>query len=157
MTLIGPKRSIHKVRVLGPTRSQTQVEIARTDEFTLGIDAPVRRSGDLDNTPGITLEGPYGRVALKQGVICAWRHIHMTPDDATRFGVQHRDIVDVAVDSEGRDLIFGDVMVRVSPKYALEMHIDTDEANAAEIPRGMAGVLLHTDRAGHLLKKRTRR
>lgn len=157
VNLIGPKRTINNVRVLGPTRGKTQVEIARTDEFTLGIDAPVRRSGDLDNTPGITLEGPQGRVTLKQGVICAWRHIHMTPKDAERFGVQHRDIVDVAVDSNGRDLIFGDVMVRVSPKYALEMHIDTDEANAAEIARDMPGVLLKTDRNAHLTKKRTRR
>jgi acetate kinase len=157
VTLIGPKRSIPKVRVLGPIRGKTQVEIARTDEFTLGIDAPVRRSGDLDNTPGITLEGPYGRVTLKQGVICAWRHIHMTPEDADRFGVEHRDIVDVAVDTQGRDLTFGDVMVRVSPKYALEMHIDTDEANAAEIARDTAGVLLITNRQGHLLSKRSRR
>ena len=116
----------------------------------------MRRSGDLDNTPGITLEGPHGRVTLKQGVICAWRHIHMTPEDATRFGVEHRDIVDVAVDSDGRDLVFGDVMVRVSPKYALEMHIDTDEANAAEIARSTPGVLLRTDREAHLISKRSR-
>lgn len=131
--LVGPRRSIERVRILGPLRPEDQVEISRTDEFHLGIDAPVRASGDVDNSPGITLAGPKGRVSLTKGVICAWRHIHMTPEDATRFGVSDRDVVDVAVTTEGRSLIFGDVLVRVHPSFALEMHIDTDEANAAEI------------------------
>lgn len=144
LTVIGPKRSIPKVRVLGPVRSKCQVEISRTDEFWLGIDAPIRRSGDVDNTPGVTLKGPAGSLSIDDGVICAWRHIHMTPEDAEHYGVQHKDIVEVAVNSEGRDLVFGDVMVRVSPKYALEMHVDTDEANAAEINTGDPGLLVPT-------------
>ena len=155
VTLIGPKRSIENVRVLGPTRSKTQVEISRTDEFHLGLDAPVRRSGDIDNTPGITLVGPKGRVELKKGVICAWRHIHMQPEDAERLGVTDRDVVEVAIESEGRDLVFGDVLVRVSPSYRLEMHIDTDEGNAAELQRGAQGALIETSAKAQLRRKRT--
>ena len=155
LTIIGPKRSIQGVRVLGPTRSKCQVEIARTDEFFIGIDAPVRNSGDLANTPGITLEGPHGRLTLAEGLICARRHIHMTPDDAEAFGVKDRDVVEVAVDSEGRDLVFGDVLIRVKSTYALEMHVDTDEANAAEIRSGSVGVLSATAATARLRKRRT--
>lgn len=157
VTLVGPKRSLERVRILGPARKANQVEISRTDEFTLGIDAPVRGSGDVANSPGIVLEAPSGkRVELKQGVICAWRHIHMTPDDAEHFGVKDRDVVDVAIDSvEGRDLIFGDVLIRVSPKYALEMHIDTDEGNAAGMTRGAQATLVQIGQA-HLTKRRSR-
>jgi len=157
VNLIGPKRTIENVRVLGPTRSKDQVEISRTDEFFLGIDAPVRASGDVENSPGITLEGPYGRVEIKQGVICAWRHIHMHPDDAEHFGVKDRDVVEVAVGSEGRSLIFGDVLVRVSPHFALEMHIDTDEANAAELSAGASGALLVATGSDASLRKRETR
>jgi len=144
LRVVGPKRSLPKVRVLGPVRSKCQVEISRTDEFWLGIDAPVRRSGDVGNTPGVTLEGPAGSLTIENGVICAWRHIHMTPEDAEHYGVQHKDIVEVAVNSDGRDLVFGDLMVRGSPKYALEMHVDTDEANAAELNTGDPGLLVPT-------------
>jgi acetate kinase len=144
VNLIGPKRRIDGVRILGPTRPGNQIEVSRTDEFRLGLDAPVRNSGDVKQSPGITLEGPAGTVQLAEGVICARRHIHMHPDDAARFGVSDRDIVEVAVDTEGRDLIFGDVLVRVSDKYVLEMHIDTDEANAAELSRGVQGMLVST-------------
>jgi acetate kinase len=144
VNLIGPKRRIDGVRILGPTRPGNQIEVSRTDEFRLGLDAPVRNSGDVKQSPGITLEGPAGTVQLAEGVICARRHIHMHPDDAARFGVSDRDIVEVAVDSDGRDLIFGDVLVRVSDKYVLEMHIDTDEANAAELSRGVQGMLVST-------------
>lgn len=143
VTLVGPKRQIERVRVLGPTRSKNQVEISRTDEFFLGIDAPVRASGDVDNTPGITMLGSEGRqVNLERGVICAWRHIHMTPDDAAAFGVEDRDVVNVEVGKPGvRSLTFGDVLVRVKPSYRLEMHIDTDEGNAAELSRVDFGIL----------------
>jgi acetate kinase len=144
LNLIGPKRRIDGVRIIGPTRPGNQVEISRTDEFFLGLDAPVRNSGDVKHSPGITLEGPAGSVQLTEGVICARRHIHMHPDDAARFGVSDRDVVEVAVDTDGRDLIFGDVLVRVSPKYVLEMHIDTDEANAAELSNGEGGLLVAT-------------
>jgi len=138
--LIGPKGRIERVRVLGPVRPESQVEIARTEEFKLGIDAPVRMSGDLDGTPGIALEGPVGRVQLAKGVICAMRHIHMSPQDAMEFAVRDRDVVRVRVAGE-RSLIFGDVMVRVSPDFRLDMHIDTDEANAAELGPGATGFL----------------
>jgi len=147
VTLMGPKRSLENVRVLGPARALNQVEISRTDEFFLGIDAPVRASGDVANTPGIRLVGPAGTAELRQGVICAWRHIHMTPADAEFFGVHDRDVVEVAVRSEDRSLTFGDVLIRVSRDYALEMHIDTDEGNAAEISEGATG---------ELVKRRTR-
>ena len=153
--LVGPKRTIAGVRVVGPVRSKCQVEIARTDEFALGIDAPVRGSGDTANTPGIVLEGPAGRLVLDHGVICAQRHIHMTPQDAERFGVADRDLVEVAIDSDGRDLVFGDVLIRVKDSYALEMHIDTDEANAAELAVDTAAVLVGTDRSAHLVRRRT--
>ncbi len=156
VTIVGPKREIEKVRVLGPTRSATQVEISRTDEFALGIDAPVRASGDTKNSPGILLRGPAGDVRLKQGLICAWRHIHMTPEDALRFNVSDRDVVDVAVQSNGRDLVFGDVLVRVKESYKLEMHIDTDEANAANLSRGATGALVGVNGEGRLQRRRVR-
>ncbi|MCA9624181.1 MAG: acetate/propionate family kinase, partial [Myxococcales bacterium] len=124
LEVVGPKRSIPGVRVLGPVRPKNQVEISRTDEFHLGIDAPVRNSGDVAGSAAVTLVGPAGKVELTEGAICARRHIHMRPEDAAYYGVQDKDVVEVAIDSNGRDLIFGDVLVRVSPKYALEMHID---------------------------------
>ncbi len=131
--LIGPRGNVEGVRILGPERALSQVEISRTEEFKLGVDAPVRESGDLEGTPPITLSGPEGTVTLDKGLICAKRHIHMSPDDAAQFGVTNGDEVMVRVSSEGRELIFGDVMVRVNESFALEMHIDTDEANAAEL------------------------
>ena len=154
VTVVGPKNNIERVRILGPTRSKNQVEISRTDEYFLGIDAPVRQSGHTENSPGCTLIGPEGEVQLKDGVICAWRHIHMTPEDAVLFDVDDRDIVEVEVNSDERSLTFGNVMVRVSPKYKLEMHIDTDEGNAAEICNGQEGSLIVTGKTAHLKKKK---
>ena len=156
LTIIGPKRELENVRVLGPTRPKCQVEVSRTDEFWLGIDAPVRNSGDVKNSPGVTLRGPKGTLKLTEGLICARRHIHMTPPDAERFGVKDRDVVEVAIDSEGRDLIFGDVLIRVKESYALEMHIDTDEANAAEIKAGQIGSLATTTKTGRLRQRNTK-
>ena len=128
--LVGPKGTL-MVSVLGPTRKDTQVELSFTDARTLGLNGvPVRESGDVAGTPGLKLVGPAGEVALAQGVIIAKRHIHMTPADAEAFGVADKDSVSVKLDTT-RPLIFGDVVVRVSPSYALAMHIDTDEANAA--------------------------
>ncbi len=132
VNLIGPKGRVDRVRILGPTRKQTQVEISRTEEFKLGIDAPIRASGDLAGSPGLVLEGPEGVVEIEEGVICAMRHIHVDPADALRLAVRDKDIVRVRVEGE-RSLIFGDVLVRISPSYKLEMHVDTDEANAAEL------------------------
>jgi acetate kinase len=136
VTLVGPRGGLPGVRLMGPPREHDQVEISRTDEFVLGVDAPVRISGDVANTPGITIEGPAGRVTLTSGLICARRHIHMSPDDARRLGVRDCDVVAVRIDTDGRDLQFGDVMVRVSPQFRLELHLDTDEANAAGVRAG---------------------
>jgi acetate kinase len=138
--LLGPKGRIDRVRVLGPVRPESQVEIARTEEYKLGVDAPVRMSGDLAGSPGITLEGPAGQVRLDRGVICARRHIHMSPADAMEFALRDRDVVRVRVSGE-RSLIFGDVVVRVHKDYRLDMHLDTDEANAAELGKGASGFL----------------
>ena len=145
VNLIGPRNRIDGVRVLGPLRSADQVEIARTDEFGLGVDAPVRDSGNLAGSAPITLEGPAGTVRLNEGLICARRHIHMHPDDARRFGVADKDEVAVSILGGERSLIFGDVLVRVKDSYVLEMHIDTDEANAAELGQGASGSLSITD------------
>jgi len=136
VTLVGPRGKLPDVRLMGPPREHDQVEISRTDEFVLGVDAPVRISGDLANTPGITIEGPAGRVTLPSGLICARRHIHMSLEDAGRLGVRDCDVVAVRIDTDGRDLQFGDVMVRVSPQFRLELHLDTDEANAAGVKPG---------------------
>ncbi|MBF1164687.1 MAG: acetate/propionate family kinase [Dechloromonas agitata] len=138
--LVGPKGRIAKVRVLGPTRKETQVEIAMTEQFKLGIQPPIRQSGDLTGTPGITLEGPYGSTTIERGVICAQRHIHMTPEDAMRFHVRDNTVVRVRIEGE-RQLIFGDVVVRVNPAFRLAMHIDTDEGNAGNIQTGMLGYI----------------
>lgn len=144
VSLIGPKGRIDGVRVLGPLRTKTQIEISRTDEFHLGVDAPIRASGRIEGSAPITLAGPAGKIDLPEGLICAWRHIHMNGEDAARFGVGNGEFIEVAVTGGERDLIFQDVMVRVAPAYVLEMHIDTDEANAAELGRGASGNLVYT-------------
>ena len=133
MTLVGPRRTIERVRVLGPLRKANQVEISRTDEFFLGIDAPVRLSGNVRGSAPIRIEGPEGSVQLQEGLICAHRHIHMHPDDAKAFDVNDGDEVAVAIVGGQRDLVLGDVKIRVHENFTLEMHIDTDEANAAEL------------------------
>ncbi len=154
VTLHGPRRSIEGVRLLGPLRGRNQIEISRTDEFHLGVDAPVRPSGKVDGSAPITIEGPRGKIHLEEGLICAWRHIHMRPEDAETFGVENGDSVEVAITGGDRDLVFGDVTIRVSPKYALEMHIDTDEANAAELGRTAEGVLVRTELGQAMLRSR---
>ncbi len=140
VNLIGPRGRVDRVRILGPLRDQSQVEISMTEEFKLGIKAPIRASGDLEGSPGITLEGPSGPYQVPHGVICSLRHIHMSPEDALSFGLKDRDVVSIRVEGE-RTLIFGDVLVRVHPDFRLSMHIDTDEANAANIQTGMDGTL----------------
>lgn len=139
--LVGPRGAIKEVRVLGPVRPESQVEISRTDEIALGIDAPIRPSGALDGSPGLRLEGPAGAVELTRGVIQAARHIHMSPEEAARFGVKDREWVMVRVPGE-RGIIFDDVLVRVHPEYRLDMHLDTDEANAADLHAGARGQLI---------------
>lgn len=144
VNVVGPRNRIDGVRVLGPLRKACQVEVSRTDEFLLGVDAPIRDSGNTQGSAPVTLEGPFGTVHLKEGLICAKRHIHMTPLDAQRYGVVDGDEVEVAISGGPRDLIFGDVLVRVSPNYKLEMHLDTDEGNAAELNQGAHGQLTYT-------------
>ncbi len=156
VTIVGPKRSIERVGIIGPTRPATQVEISRTDEFHLGIDAPVRMSGDHRETPGITLRGPAGEITTDSGLICAWRHIHMTPKDAELYGVKHGDRVEIELDTQDRDLILKDVIVRVKDSYVLEMHIDTDEANAADLGRGAEGMLVQTEATARVTRRATR-
>ena len=154
VTLVGKKNKIENVRILGPLRPKDQVEISKTDEFFLGIDAPVRESGKTEGSPGITLIGKDGAtITIPEGVIVAWRHIHMHPTDAAIFGVQDKDVVSVDIDDEERPLTFKNVLIRVSDKYKLEMHIDTDEGNAAELKRGEQGSLMHTFKAANLTDK----
>ncbi|MDP2269213.1 MAG: acetate/propionate family kinase [Archangium sp.] len=148
VNVIGPRNRIDGVRLLGPLRPACQVEVSRTDEFLLGVDAPIRDSGKTLGSAPITLEGPKGTVHLKEGLICAKRHIHMTPEDAAAYGVVNGDEVEVAIAGGPRPLVFGDVLVRVSSKHKLEMHIDTDEANAAELNQGAVGALAYTDVLG---------
>jgi acetate kinase len=141
VTLVGPRGRLPEVRVVGPPRTEDQVELSRTDEIELGVDAPLRESGDLANTPGVVIEGPEGAVNLRHGVICPLRHIHMSPADADVLGLKKHDRVSVVVADGDRRLTFGDIVVRVSPAYILELHLDTDEGNATGLRPG-ADVLL---------------
>jgi acetate kinase len=140
LAVSGPKGRIERVRVLGPARKYTQIEVSLTEQFKLGVNPPIRESGDLSGTPGCTLEGPHGSVKLECGVICAMRHIHMTPADALRYGVRDKSYVRVRITGD-RELVFGDVLVRVDPSFALAMHIDTDEANASNVRTGAQGYI----------------
>lgn len=143
LTAIGPKGRIENIRIVGPPRGQTQLEISRTDAMILGLDPPVRYSGDLKGSPGVRLIGPQGEVLLNEGVIIPQRHIHMNPGDAGKFGVQDRDRVIVAplpqtppAGSETRAVIFDNVLIRVHETFVLDFHLDTDEANAAGLKNG---------------------
>ena len=129
--VVGPKNTIRNVSVLGPERKAAQVEVSLTDARTLGVTPPVRESGDVENSAPCKLVGPCGEVELKQGVIAAKRHVHLDPETAEKIGVKDKEIVSVKIDNPGRALVFGDVVIRVSPSFRPAMHIDTDEANAA--------------------------
>ena len=139
--LIGPKGEFRNVAVLGPERKEGQVEISLPDGRTLGIDPPVRLSGDVAGSPGITLEGERGSVTLPQGVIAAQRHVHLTPEDAVKFGVKNGQTVRLQTYTV-RPSVFGDVAVRVSPDFASYVHLDYDEANACGFRKGDLGRLL---------------
>ncbi|TCK88031.1 putative phosphotransacetylase [Natranaerovirga hydrolytica] len=145
VSIRGPKGTIENVRILGPLRKNTQVEISLTDSFKLGVKAPIRESGQLDNTPGLTIIGPKGSVKIPNGAIVALRHIHMTPQKAEELGVKDKDIVEVETWGQ-RKCIIGNVLVRVSKDFALEMHIDLDEANASAL-RNNDHVILKKNRA----------
>lgn len=140
--VVGPKKTLSGVSILGPIRPETQVELSLTDARSIGIAAPVRESGQIAGSGACKLVGPKGEVEITEGVIAAKRHIHMTKADAAEFGVADKQIVSVKVDSDGRSLIFGDVVVRVSDSYALAMHIDTDESNAAGLAPGTMGEVI---------------
>ncbi len=140
--VVGPKKTIPGVSILGPVRPDTQVELSLTDARSIGVAAPIRESGDIAGSGACKLVGPKGEVEITEGVIAAKRHIHMTPADAEVFGVQDKDIVSVKIDDNGRGLVFGEVIVRVSPSYALAMHIDTDESNAACVAPGTMGTVI---------------
>lgn len=141
VTIVGSKKEM-AASILGPVRSASQVEISLTDARSIGVDAPVRESGDVAGSGACRLVGPCGEVELKEGVIAAKRHIHATPEDAEKLGVKDKDVVSVKIDTDGRSLVFGDVVVRVSPKFALAMHIDTDESNAAGCGREVYGEIV---------------
>ena len=140
--VIGAKGSFPKVSILGPVRPDTQIELSASDARSIGVDAPCRESGDIAGSGACKLVGPAGEVEVSKGVIVAKRHIHATPEDAEKYGIKDKQIVSVKVESDGRSLVFGDVVVRVSPKYALAMHIDTDESNAAFAKPGMMGEIV---------------
>lgn len=142
ITVVGPKKELAGVSILGPVRNATQVEISATDARSIGISAPVRESGDVKGSAPCKLVGPCGEVEISEGVIVAKRHIHMTTADAEKYDIKDNQVVSVAIKSNGRDLIFGDVVARVNPNFALAMHIDTDEGNAAGYTPGMTGEIL---------------
>ena len=143
VTLVGPKKSIENVIILGPARPATQVEVSLTDARTLGVSAPVRESGDIAGSGACKIVGPCGEVEISEGVIAAKRHIHFNVEEAAAAGVEDKQIVSVKVGKEGeRSVIFGDVVVRVSPKYAAAMHIDTDESNAAALGGTVEGEIV---------------
>ena len=134
VTLVGPrKRIIPNLRILGPCRNLTQIELAFTDAVQLGIDVPVRMSGDIEGTPGAYIMGPKGFLEMKNGVIRAARHVHMSPSDAEFYGVKHLDLITLRVRVKGCTTRFDDLLVRVDPTFKLEVHIDTDEANACDL------------------------
>jgi putative phosphotransacetylase len=142
VAVIGPKGKFDKVRILGPARNKTQLEISRTDSFALGVPAPTRESGNTEGTPGIKIVGPAGEVETTDGVIVAARHIHFHTSDAEKWGIKDKQLLSVRVNSE-RPVIFENVVARVHETFALDMHIDTDEANAAAVKNGdMAEILL---------------
>jgi putative phosphotransacetylase len=139
--LVGPRGTLTKVRVVGPERPQTQIELALTDARHLGVDAPVRPSGEIAGSGAITLVGPVGRLELQQGAISQQRHIHCDPDTATKYGLQNKQIVRVKT-SGYRAVVFENVIVRVHPKFAFRFHLDTDEGNAAGVQMGDVGEIL---------------
>ncbi|WP_123040119.1 phosphate propanoyltransferase [Cohnella candidum] len=141
VAVYGPKGSFPKVRILGPARNLTQLEISRTDAFVLGIKAPVRESGNIADTPGVRIVGPAGEVTVNEGVIVAARHIHFHTSDAERWGIQDKQMLRVRIGGE-RGVVFEKVLARVSDNFALDMHIDTDEGNAAGVTTGEFGEIL---------------
>ena len=142
VTVVGPKKELAGVSILGPARKADQVELSATDARSIGLPIVIKESGDLAGTPGCKLIGPKGEVEIKEGVIVAKRHIHMTTKDAAEFGLENGQVVGVKVESADRSLVYGDVVVRVRDDFALAMHIDTDESNAACLACGTYGEIV---------------
>lgn len=142
VTVVGAKKELAGVSILGPARKATQVELSLTDARSIGVVAPIRESGDIEGSGACKLVGPCGEVEISEGVIAAKRHIHTTPEIAKEWGVEDKQVVAVKINSDGRSLVFDDVVVRVSEKFALAMHIDTDESNAACCVPGMMGEII---------------
>lgn len=142
VTIIGPKRELKNVSILGPVRPETQVELSATDARSIGISAPVRESGDINGSAPCKIVGPCGEIEISEGVIIAKRHIHMTPEDAASYGLADKQVVKVDIRTPERSLCFGDVVVRVKPTFRLAMHIDTDEGNAAGVSGTVYGDIL---------------
>ena len=142
VTVVGEKKEIKNISILGPARSATQVELSLTDARSIGVSAPIRESGDIAGSGACKIIGPCGEVEISEGVIAAKRHIHLTPEAAAEMGVKDKQIVCVKIDSDGRKTIFGDVVIRVSDKFSPAMHIDTDESNAAGCVPGMMGEVI---------------
>lgn len=145
VTIVGPKKSLPNVSILGPFRKANQVELSATDARSIGIVAPIRESGDVAGSGACKVVGPEGEIEISEGVIVAKRHIHLTPADAEEMGVKDKDVVWVRLDTDGRKAILGDVVCRVSDSYALAMHIDTDESNAVSAPRELYGEIVTVD------------
>lgn len=145
VTIVGPKKSLPNVSILGPFRKANQVELSATDARSIGIVAPIRESGDVAGSGACKIVGPEGEIEISEGVIVAKRHIHLTPADAEEMGVKDKDVVWVRLDTDVRKAILGDVVCRVSDSYALAMHIDTDESNAVSAPRELYGEIVTVD------------
>lgn len=145
VTIVGPKKSLPNVSILGPFRKANQVELSATDARSIGIVAPIRESGDVAGSGACKIVGPAGEIEISEGVIVAKRHIHLTTADAAEMGIQDKDVVWVKLDTDGRKAILGDVVCRVSDSYALAMHIDTDESNAVSAPRELYGEIVTID------------
>lgn len=142
VTVVGPKKEMPNVSILGPVRPNTQVELSATDARSIGVDAPIRESGDIAGSGACKIIGPVGEVEISQGVIIAKRHIHLTPEAAEKMNVKDKDVVWVKLDTNGRKAILGDVVVRVSEKFSPAMHIDTDESNAVSAFNGLEGEII---------------
>ena len=142
VTVVGPKKELANVSILGPCRKETQVELSATDARSIGISAPIRESGDLDGSAPCKIVGPCGEIEISQGVIIAKRHIHLTPADAEELGVKDKDIVWVKLNTPERKAILGDTVCRVSPNYSAAMHIDTDESNAVGAGKELYGEIV---------------
>ncbi len=142
VTIVGPKKQLANVSILGPVRPATQVELSATDARSIGVPVVIRESGDIAGTPGCKIIGPAGEIEISEGVIVAQRHIHMIPETAEKLGLKNKDVVWVKAETEGRTAVLGDVVVRVSENFADAMHIDTDESNAICAAPGMFGEII---------------